>query len=115
MSRQCYIKNVSGDTLWSIAKRFNTTVDELVRLNNIKNRDLIYVGQVLKIKDNIEYYPKYTGNTVSIVDALKSVGVNSSYDNRAYIAKRNGIINYIGSANQNLRLLDLLKQGKLIK
>lgn len=106
---------VKGDTLWSIAKRFNTTVDDLVRLNNIKNRDLIYVGQVLKIKGNVKYYPKYTGKTVSIVDALKSVGVNSSYDNRAFIAKRNGITNYIGSASQNLRLLELLKQGKLIK
>ena len=106
---------VKGDTLWSIAKRFNTTVDELVRLNNIKNRNLIYVGQVLKIRGNVEYYPKYTGNTISIVDALKAVGVNSSYENRANIAKRNGIINYIGSSSQNLRLLKLLKEGKLIK
>ena len=70
MSRQYYIKNVSGDTLWSIAKKFNTTVDELVRLNNIKNKNLIYVGQALKIRDNIKYYPKYTGNTISTVDAL---------------------------------------------
>ena len=106
---------VKGDTLWSIAKRFGTTVDELVRLNNIKNRNLIYIGQVLKIKGNVDYYPKYTGNTISIVDALKSVGVNSSYDNRANIARKNGIINYIGSASQNLRLLQLLKEGKLIK
>ena len=106
---------IKGDTLWNIAKRFNTTVDELVRLNNIKNKNLIYPGQVLKIKGNVEYYPKYTGNTVSIVDALKSIGVNSSYDNRAYIAKKNGINNYIGSASQNLRLLQLLKEGKLIK
>ena len=106
---------VKGDTLWSIAKRFGTTVDELVRLNNIKNRNLIYVGQVLKIKGNVGYYPKYTGNTISIVDALKSVGVNSSYDNRSNIARKNGIINYIGSASQNLRLLQLLKEGKLIK
>ena len=106
---------VKGDTLWSIAKRFNTTVDELVRLNNIKNKNLIYVGQVLKIKGNIQYYPKYIGKTVSIVDALKSIGVNSSFDNRTFIAQKNGINNYIGSASQNLRLLDLLKQGKLIK
>jgi len=70
---------------------------------------------VLKIKGNVDYYPKYTGSTISIVDALKSVGVNSSYDNRANIARKNGIINYIGSASQNLRLLQLLKEGKLIK
>lgn len=70
---------------------------------------------MLKIKGNVDYYPKYTGSTISIVDALKSVGVNSSYDNRANIARKNGIINYIGSASQNLRLLQLLKEGKLIK
>ena len=39
-----------GDTLWSISRRFNTTVDKLVELNNIANRNLIYVGQKLRIK-----------------------------------------------------------------
>ena len=38
-----------GDTLSAIAKTYSTTVDALVDLNNIENRDLIYVGQVLKI------------------------------------------------------------------
>lgn len=37
------------DTLTSIAKEHNTTVDELVKLNNIKNPDLIAVGQELKV------------------------------------------------------------------
>lgn len=40
---------VKGDKLGTIAKRFNTTVDELVRLNNIQNKNLIRVGQVLII------------------------------------------------------------------
>ena len=39
-----------GDTLWAISRRFNTTVDKLVALNNIANRNLIYVGQKLMIK-----------------------------------------------------------------
>lgn len=38
-----------GDTLSGIAKKYNTTVDSLVKKNNIKNRNLIYVGQVLKV------------------------------------------------------------------
>ena len=38
-----------GDTLTKIAKRYGTTVDALVKKNNIKNPNLIYVGQVLKI------------------------------------------------------------------
>ena len=39
-----------GDTLWAISRRFNTTVDRLVALNNIENRNLIYVRQKLRIK-----------------------------------------------------------------
>jgi flagellum-specific peptidoglycan hydrolase FlgJ len=39
-----------GDTLTSIAKRYNTTVQNLVNLNNIKNPDLILVGQKLRVK-----------------------------------------------------------------
>lgn len=40
---------VKGDTLSSIARRYNTTVDALVKANNIKNKNLIHVGQELKI------------------------------------------------------------------
>jgi hypothetical protein len=36
-----------GDTLSDIAQRFDTTVDELVRLNSIEDPDLIFPGQVL--------------------------------------------------------------------
>lgn len=63
----------------------------------------------------IEYYTKYSGNTVSIVVALKSIGVDSSYSNRKSIAIKNGITNYSGTNTQNIKLLNLLKQGKLIK
>ena len=53
----------------------------------------------------------YTGN--SIVDGLKSAGVNSSYAYREQLAKANGITNYTGSASQNTALLDKLKKGTL--
>lgn len=38
-----------GDTLWALAKKFNTTVDELVRINKIMNRNLIFIGQKLSM------------------------------------------------------------------
>jgi murein DD-endopeptidase MepM/ murein hydrolase activator NlpD len=41
---------VAGDNLTRIASRNGTTVAELVRLNNIKNANLINVGQVLKLR-----------------------------------------------------------------
>ncbi|MGL4911520.1 MAG: LysM peptidoglycan-binding domain-containing protein, partial [Romboutsia sp.] len=37
----------SGDTLSKIAIKYNTTVANLVKLNNLKNPNLINVGQVL--------------------------------------------------------------------
>jgi spore germination protein YaaH len=40
---------VRGDNLTKIAKAFDTTVDELVKLNNIKDPNLIYAGAELKI------------------------------------------------------------------
>ena len=39
-----------GDTLWSLSKRFNVSIEELVKWNNIKDRNLIIVGQVLKLE-----------------------------------------------------------------
>ena len=38
-----------GDTLWDIARRFDTTVDELAALNHIADPDRIYVGETLII------------------------------------------------------------------
>lgn len=44
-----YYTVVSGDTLYSIASRYSTTVEELTRLNNIENPNLIYVGERIKV------------------------------------------------------------------
>ena len=43
-----------GDTISRIAKDNNCTVNEIIRLNNIKNPQLIYPGQTLKLP-TIEY------------------------------------------------------------
>ena len=40
----------SGDTLSGIAQKFGTTVSKLAQLNNIKNVNLIYAGQTIKIR-----------------------------------------------------------------
>lgn len=61
------------------------------------------------------YYPKYTGSSTSIATALSAVGVNNSYAHRKEIAAANNIANYSGKASQNTQMLNLLKQGKLVK
>ena len=39
----------SGDTLWKIAKRFGSTIEDIVRVNNIENENEIMIGQKLFI------------------------------------------------------------------
>lgn len=46
----------------------------------------------------------------SVVDYMKSKGMNSGYRNRQSIAKTHGIKNYVGSATQNARLLTSLRK-----
>lgn len=57
------------------------------------------------------YNPNYKGT--SIVDALAGIGVDSSFKYREKLAKANGITNYIGSAEQNTQMLNMLKNGTL--
>ena len=38
-----------GDTLSAIAKQYNTTVNKLVSLNGIQNKNLISIGQIIKL------------------------------------------------------------------
>lgn len=42
-----------GDTLWKLAKRFNTTVKDIADVNNIENPDLIFPNQKLIIVKRI--------------------------------------------------------------
>lgn len=42
-----------GNTLWGIANFFGTTVDEIVRMNDIENPEFIIPGIVLKIPATI--------------------------------------------------------------
>ena len=40
-----------GDSLYSIAKKYNTSTSKIISLNNLKN-SLLSIGQVLKIPDD---------------------------------------------------------------
>lgn len=45
-----YYTVVKGDNLTKIAKKYGTTVNQLVSWNGIKNKNLIYVGQKLRVR-----------------------------------------------------------------
>ena len=59
------------------------------------------------------YYPRCNSKYNSLVDALDSLNINSSFEFRKTIAKANGIYNYTGTSTQNNSLLAKLKAGKL--
>ena len=69
----------SGDSLYSIARKFNTTVDELKRLNNLSS-NLLSIGQVLVLP--IESIGQTT-YTVQAGDSLYSIArkFNTTVDN----------------------------------
>ena len=66
-------------------------------------------------ENSSEYFPKCSHEAVSIVDALKALGENSSFSFRRKIALANGISDYTGTPKENIRLLSLLRRGILIK
>jgi LysM repeat protein len=91
-----------GDTLSGIAARFGTTVSELVKLNNIKYPNLIYVGQILKLPDSNSnigasapvYYTVQPGDTLSGIAARFGTTVselvklnNIKYPNLIYVGQ----------------------------
>lgn len=62
---------------------------------------------------SVSYYPQCSSAEKSIVDYLISIGEIGNFANRKVIARQNGILEYSGSYEQNVYLLDLAKQGKL--
>ncbi len=63
-----------------------------------------------------EYFPQCGQDFESLIKALESVGAQSSFDYRGKIYVANGFTDtFRGLAEQNIAMLNLLKQGKLKK
>ncbi|SFI36047.1 Lyzozyme M1 (1,4-beta-N-acetylmuramidase), GH25 family [Pseudobutyrivibrio sp. OR37] len=88
------------------------------KVNGIKDdvdMDVLFDDALIgAVPVNDAYYPKYTGNSTSIVSALAAVGEkDTSKAHRTKLAKANGITNYTGTAVQNIELVNKLKKGQL--
>ena len=84
-----------GDTLFSLARRFNTTVDAIVALNGLTDASYIRVGQVLKISGTAPTTPAPgtgTEYTVQAGDTLYSIARRYGTTVEA-IQSANGIVN----------------------
>ena len=73
-----------GDSLYGIAKKYNTTVNDIMKLNYLTNINLV-VGQVLRIpemyfKESEMYLPNYINYTVKKGDTLYSIARDNNID-----------------------------------
>lgn len=97
----------SGDTLSSIARRYNTTVAQLASLNNISNPNLIRVGQVLTI-------PGSSGGSTSPPPSSPVTYIVRSGDTLYSIARRyNTTVARLASVN-NLSNPNLIRVGQVL-
>lgn len=83
-----------GDTLSSIARRYNTTYQELARYNNIANPNLIYVNQVIKI-------PNVKKPSIDILELVKKT-IRGDYGNDQ--ARKNALGKYYDEVQHQVNL-----------
>lgn len=87
----------------------------ILRLTSILLILTLMIGMIPAASASNEvHYTAYTGDSSSIVDALRSLGIDPSYQNRERIAAANGIPGYTGTASQNTEMLEKLRAGILI-
>ena len=85
-----------GDNLYSIAKKFNTSVDNLIKINNLKSNTLS-IGQKLNVPSNIEQQVYVVKSGDSLYSIAKKF--NTSVDN---IKRKNSLKSNMLSIGQKL-------------
>ena len=87
ISEEGYYTVQRGDTLYKIARKYNTTVEELKRINNLTS-DELKIGQVLQIFEQVptQSYTVQRGDTLSGIARKFGVTVR-------YLVNLNGIRN----------------------
>ena len=65
----------SGDTLWSIAKLYNTSVNELKKANNL-DTNMLRIGMILNLPINNNTYMVKKGDTLYSIAKKYNVNVN---------------------------------------
>lgn len=96
-----------GDTLWSIARVYGTSVEQIKKLNYFTNNDL-YIGQVIRIpevytKEEEMYVPQFINYTVKKGDTLYGIAKKYNISVETLI-QDNALKSNTLSINQNLKI-----------
>ena len=91
---------VPGDTLYSISKKYSTTVDNLRSLNGLTESSVLKVGQVLKVPSsgnttNTTSNTTTSTNSGTIIKENTNVGTSTLEDVRTYDTKKKGNVNLV--------------------
>jgi len=112
-----YVK--SGDALYKIAQKYNTTVNQIKGLNNL-NSDFLYIGQKLliplkNVETNLTYYVK-SGDTLHKIASRYGTTVqniktsNKLYSDYLYIGQRLSIPINTGNNSSGGRRINTSKE-----
>ena len=96
-----------GDSLYTIAKKYSTTVDAIKKLNNLTNTNLS-IGQIIRIpetyfKEEEMYVPSYTNYIEKKGDTLYSIASANNIDINV-LMKDNGLTNNNLKIGQSLKI-----------
>lgn len=94
---------------------FVGTVAQNTELLNLLKKGKLIIPDSSTVVPTVYYYPKCGNSYTSLYPALASVGVTCNWELQKKIAAANGVTNFTGTVAQNTQLLNLLKQGKLVK
>ena len=108
----------SGDTIYKIATKYNTTPQKIIDLNYLKN-NTIYPGQIIRIpetyfKDDEMYLPNYTNYIVKKGDTLYKIAKDNNVSVDTLI-KDNSLIDNNISIGQILKIRTPNMEGTIIE
>lgn len=89
---------VSGDTLYSISKKFGTTVDNLRSLNGLDEKSVLKVGQVLKVPSS---------------ETSTSVATTTTKTNTSEIKQSSNTVSSESITLEDVRTYDTNKKGNV--
>ncbi len=103
-----------GDTLDKIAKKNDTTISVLLKLNNMKMKEPLYVGRVLKVSVSVRDITegKRGGEVKASNDIPRSLPSVSAPVTTVYMVKRGDTLDKIAKKN-NTTISILLKLNKM--